>query len=172
MLVKSWILTATIIAVVCHSITSSNAYGEIELECEDETCTKCYKTLATQLLKNDTNYIELQTKFFPSNNDQPDFLTVTYLFDGKSNLETISDQHIWFWSTSTFFFYYPIQVFQFTSLGFSDSSIKLNEVKLHLPESCYEKSGETYNKHMNLLTQRVSYDSWIKPRVYVHVTLN
>ena len=146
------------IAVICHCITSS-ACEEIEIECEDETCTKCYKTLATQLLKNSTNYIELQKKFFPSDDNDPDFIIVTYLFDGI--LKNISDSEYplnqtWFWSASEYFFYHPLRVIQFTSLGFSDPSLKQTSMTLHLPVSCYAKNDEAYVYNMRLLTQRVS----------------
>ena len=157
MLVKSLLFT---IAIVCHSycITCSMACCEVEIECQDESCTKCYKTLATQLLKNDTNYIELQNKFFPSNSTGPDFVIVTYVYhDDLEAAATTPSNHVWFWSSSGYFFYHPLRIFQYTSLGFSDPSLTQTELTLHLPASCYDEKSVNYNQYMQLLTQRVRY---------------
>ena len=153
MYVKSLLLT---IAVFSHCITSSDACGEIEIECSNETCTKCYKTLATELLKNDTNYINLQNTFFPSDNNGPDFVIVTYVYTSSDSSYHVSTSHTWFWSSSAYFFYHPLRVFQYTSLGFSDPSLKQSNIKLYLPASCYDNGSETYYNYMQLLTQRVS----------------
>jgi hypothetical protein len=178
-----------LLTVICnfHKITA--VYGEIEIECKNDTCTKCYKTLATELLKNADNYIALQSTFFPPDDSGPDFVIVTYVFDDQDNLnETKStsqnlsndirfdDQddvnlnkieppnqnlsnHIWFWSSSAYFFYHPLRVIQFTSLGFSDPYLKQRSVTLRLPASCYYSesiNGDPGSFNMKLLTQRVS----------------
>ena len=146
--------------------TTAVHYGEIEIECKNDTCTKCYKTLATELLKNADNYIALQSTFFPPDDSGPDFVIVTYIFDEQYNLnetESTASQnlsnHIWFWSSSAYFFYHPLQVFQFTSLGFSDPYLKQSNISLHLPASCYysESNAEPGSFNMKLLTQRVNY---------------
>ena len=138
--------------------TTAVYYGEIELECENDTCTKCYKTLATELLKNSDNYIALQNTFF-SPDSRPDFVIVTYVYGINSTHTSRSplkfNDSIWFWSLSSYFFYHPLPIFQYTSLGFSDPSLKQKNVSLYLPVTCYSDNPRSDN--MKLLTQRVSY---------------
>ena len=150
-----------LLAVICN-FSKITAHGEIDIECKNDTCTKCYKTLATELLKNADNYIALQNTFFPPDDSGPDFVIVTYMYDQHSDLnETEStnmqnySSHIWFWSSSAYFFYHPLRVFQFTSLGFSDPSLRQSNITLHLPTSCYDLKGNTNSNDMKLLTQRV-----------------
>ena len=131
-----------------HKIT---AFGEIDIKCENDTCTKCYKTLATELVQNADNYIALQNTFFPPDNNGPDFVIVTYNYTynlSEPATQMLTNQ-IWFWSSSAYFFYHPLRVFQCTSLGFSDPSLRQRNVTLYLPATCYE------NNNMKLLTQRV-----------------
>ena len=193
MFIKRLFLLLTV-AYNFHKTTAVH-YGEIEIECENDTCTKCYKTLATELLKNADNYIALQSTFFPPDDSGPDFVIVTYVFDNRNssvnettesdeigsasqNLELNGDiwfdeqyynnvdmnkvsqnlsNHIWFWSSSAYFFYHPLRVIQFTSLGFSDPYLKQRSISLRLPTSCYysEGNGDRGPFNMKLLTQRV-----------------
>ena len=163
-----------LLLAVTWSVSKATAYGEIDIECKNDTCTRCYKTLATELLKNADNYIALQSTFFPPDDSGPDFVIVTYIFDDPKYLNKIEStsqnlsSHIWFWSSSAYFFYHPLQVIQFTSLGFSDPSLRQKNIALYLPASCYYQQNNTdrYHDHsgpfnMKLLTQRVSYKiSW------------
>ena len=155
MFIKVLLLLLTVISNFDETI----AYGEVDIECVNETCTQCYKTLATELLKNADNYIALQNTFFPPDNSGPDFVIVTYLYKDGNTTESNAVQnyltsHVWFWASSAYFFYHPLRVFQFTSLGFSDPSLRQSNVTLHLPASCYHQEGNT-NSYMKLLTQRV-----------------
>ena len=180
-------------------------YGEIEIECENDTCTKCYKTLATELLKNADNYIALQSTFFPPDDSGPDFVIVTYVFDDRHNsvnettdetgsasqnlnghiwfdeqynIDLIKNEsasqnlsnHIWFWSSSAYFFYHPLRVIQFTSLGFSDPYMKQRSILLRLPASCYysESNGDRGPFNMKLLTQRVRCKILIIVNMSIH----
>ena len=145
-------------AVTCN-INKTTAYGEVDIECVNETCTKCYKTLATELLKNADNYMALQNTFFPPDDSGPDFVIVTYIYDVNSTVAQSNplNNHIWFWSSSPYFFYHPLRVFQFTSLGFSDPSLRQRNISLHLPETCYDSEENIpYSRKLVLLTQRVS----------------
>lgn len=113
--------------------------------------------MATELLKNSDNYIALQRTFFPPDNYDPDFVIVKYVYDvGKLEHEGNASEEVWFWSVSAYFFYHPLQVFQCTSLGFSDLSIKQSDITLHLPASCYQEYQNNDSYYMQLLTQRVS----------------
>ena len=155
-----------LLTVVYNFHKTTAVYGEIEIECKNDTCTKCYKTLATELLKNADNYIALQSTFFPPDTSGPDFVIVTYIFDDQNETESVSQNMsklIWFWSSSAYFFYHPLQVIQFTSLGFSDPYLRQSSISLHLPASCYysESDADPGPFNMKLLTQRVSYKNLI-----------
>ena len=152
---------------MCCLFKGVTAYGEIDIECENDTCTKCYKTLATELLQNADNYIALQNTFFPPDDNGPDFVIVTYIYDINSTQTNILNNSVWFWSSSAYFFYHPLRVFQFTSLGFSDPSLQQRSTSLHLPATCYDSKGNR-SDNMKLLTQRVSYI--IKTVVVLHGT--
>ena len=151
-----------LLTVVYNFHKTTALYGEIDIECKNDTCTKCYKTLATELLKNADNYIALQSTFFPPDDSGPDFVIVTYIFDDQNKIESASQNLsdlTWFWSSSAYFFYHPLRVIQFTSLGFSDPYLKQRKISLHLPASCYysESDADPGPFNMKLLTQRVSY---------------
>ena len=163
-LLKMFIKVLLLLLSVVWNISKTTAYGEIDIECKNNTCTRCYRMLATELLKNADNYIALQSTFFPPDDSGPDFVIVTYIFDDQEYLtETESaiqnlSNHVWFWSSSAYFFYHPLQAIQFTSLGFSDPSLRQRNITLHLPASCYysENITDPGPFNMKLLTQRVS----------------
>ena len=114
---------------------------------ESESDCTTYKALATELLKNDKNLYELQTTFFPPNSNGPVFVVVTYCYDSDTVNSTT-----FFWSSAAYFFFHPVRIFQFTSLLFSDPSLRYDEVVLNLPANCSGADAD----HMTLLTQRVS----------------
>ena len=117
-------------------------------------CSLCYEALVINLLKNSTNFFNLQTAFFPSNNTMPDFVIVTYHYDSETNVSSPEvNKTVWFWSSAVYFFYHPIRIFQFTSLVFSDPLLQQSNLELYLPAEC-SKASDAY---MKLLTQRVSY---------------
>ena len=127
---------------------------------EENDCSKCYVVLADQITKHDRNLFEIQNIFFPPNNHAPVFVTVTYTFkdpDGVQFGDGENTTEIWFWSTSTFYFFQPLHVFQFTSLFFSDTQLQWLEASLTLPLNCANAS----DAHKQLLTQRVSFHQFI-----------
>ena len=108
----------------------------------DETCSQCYSALVEQITKNDSNMFQVQKKFFPPDKAPPVIVIVTYNYIDEYG--DIVNSTLWYWSTSTFYLYHPIHVFQFTSLLFSDIS------KLWI------WTWIATTEHMQLLTQRVS----------------
>lgn len=123
---------------------------------EEGDCSKCYVVLAEQVTKHDRNFFEIQKAFFPPDTRSPVFVivTYTYYYEGENSTLVTDATEIWFWSTSTFYLYQPLHVFQFTSLFFSDTQLEISEVRLTLPMECYNASED----HKQLLTQRVSYE--------------
>ena len=116
---------------------------------EEGDCSKCYKVLASNVVHNDRNMFRIQNTFFPPEEESPVFVIVTYEYKDNSS---ITESEIWFWSTSTFYIFQPLHVFQFTSLFFSDTQLVTSKVKLTLPLECFNADEE----HKTLLTQRVS----------------
>lgn len=136
------------------TVTDMYTYTETS-QCD---CTKCYRSLVRELLKNATNYFNMQMIFFPPNGTSPDFVIVTYNYGTDSEdtgLATSSqtDSEVWFWSSAVYYFFHPIKIFQFTSLGFSDPLLDQSTLMLYLPAECANIS-EAFKR---LLTQRVSY---------------
>lgn len=122
--------------------------SQIAVECHNESCSTCYTSLVKELLKDDRNYLTLQKIFFPPISDTPVFLEVVYEY-GSSTENTKT----FFWSSAVYFFFHPVRIFQFTSLLFSDPSLRYDTIELHLPGQCVEADNDA----MMLLTQRVSY---------------
>ena len=110
----------------------------------------CFSYLVAQIQKNDKNLFEIQNVFLPPDTAQPVFVVVTYHFQDAESEENITE--IWFWSTSIFYIWQPLHVFQFTSLFFSDTRLLASEANLTLPLVCANAS----DAHKKLLTQRVS----------------
>ena len=120
---------------------------DFEINCEGN-CSSCYRLLVTELLKDDRNFFAMQTTFFPPDDSSPVFVEVTYKY---SNLNE-SYNRDFFWTSAVYFFFHPVKIFQFTSLLFSDPSLRYGTIDLYLPEECYDASNDS----MVLLTQRVS----------------
>ena len=121
-------------------------------------CSKSYKALIVNLLKNSTNFFNMQMVFFPANGTTPDFVIITYHYDSDINAsspEPEVNKTVWFWSSAVYFFYHPIRIFQFTSLMFSDPLLQQSNLELYLPAECSKATDD----YMKLLTQRVSCPS-------------
>ena len=118
-----------------------------EIDKSRSVCSTSYKSLAKALLEDDRNFYTMQSTFFPPISTKPVFVTVTYEYSSS-----IKNNRTFFWSSAVYFFFNPVRVFQFTSLLFSDPSLRYNEITLFLPGGCHSASDE----FMLLLTQRVS----------------
>ena len=118
---------------------------------EEDDCSKCYAVLVANVVEHDRNLFEIQNVFFPPNDSPPVFVTVTYEFKDIDD-DDPADTEVWFWTTSTFYLFQPLPVFQFTSLFFSDTQLRSSVAHLTLPRQCYYAN----ESHMILLTERVS----------------
>ena len=127
---------------------------EFEVTCgadEANSCSKCYAALVKHVLTDDMNQFNIQNTFFPPDKASPAFVTISYEYY-KDNETSPTATTIWFWSTSTFYIYHPLPVFQFSSLLFSDINKQTSELTLKLDLACMDARTE----FMRLLTQRVS----------------
>ena len=111
---------------------------------ESDACNTSYTSLAKALLEDDRNFYIMQSTFFHPISTSPVFITITYVYNNSVN-----SNRTFFWSSAVF---HPVRIFQFTSLLFSDPSLRYNETTLYLPEDCHGASDD----FMLLLTQRVS----------------
>ena len=125
---------------------------------EEDDCAKCYDALVNELIINDRNRYNLQKAFFPPDVENPVFVTVTYIFarnrtgDGSTNYTETGPSETWIWTLSSTYLFQPLESIQFTSLLFSDPSLRENNVTLYLKPLCQNSSKD----YRLLLTQRVS----------------
>ena len=122
-------------------------------------CSKCFDVLVNEILSSDRNRYNLKRAFFPPDTSNPVFVTVTYYFtrnmsgNGSTDYSLTSPNQIWFWTQSTFYLFQPVESLQFTSLLFSDPSLRKSNVSLYLEPNCMEANLNM----LKFLTQRVSY---------------
>ena len=143
-----------LVGVLSLAFLSCMVSAEEVISCEEEEandCSKCYTLLVSQIIYQDKNLFNVTSAFFPPDDESPVFVTVYYHYKNDF-VETSNASQIWFWTTSTFYLFQPLHVFQFTSLFFSDTSLQSSSLHLTLPSNCSNASEE----HMMLLTQRVS----------------
>lgn len=77
------------------------------------SCSVCYHTLKESLLKRDDNVRGLSETFFPPNDNQPEFVEVTYCIGEIGN-----NCSVWFWTHDSPYLFFPIEIFQYMSLFF------------------------------------------------------
>ena len=158
-MLPSCLLILVLLPLALSRINCNLNLNDPETEDDDDdiddsyTC-DIYKSLTTDLLKDDKNFYNLQKTFFPPNYGSPVFVAVKYCFDDDNDtLITNSTSNItYFWSSSVYFFFHPVRVLQFSSLLLSDPSLRYDEVNLFLPA----RYIDAHNDCMVLLTQRVS----------------
>ena len=109
-------------------------------------CTECYARLAYEAITPQTNQHNMQRAFFPPETSDPVYVVVNYQFNGTNKTKTF------YWSESTFFsLFYPLPVYQYTSLFFGDYEFRRRTLNLTLIEDCANAS----DTNMQFLTQRV-----------------
>ncbi len=141
--------------------TTDGASVANTFDCEPEeiNCSKCFDLLVNEIISSDRNRYNLQRAFFPPDTSNPVFITVTYYFtrnmsgNGSTDYSLTSPNQIWFWTQSTFYLFQPVESLQYTSLLFSDPSLRQSNVSLYLEPNCMEADPDM----LKFLTQRVSY---------------
>ena len=146
-------LVVALLSIFCKEASSSDYH--LPLKCANDSCSECYSTLVRELLQDEKNYVALQKTFFPPSSTSPVFLEVFYQYGNDTGCKDDDAANnypcTYFWSSAVYFFFHPVRVFQFTSLLFSDPSLRYGNVVLYLPEEC-----RSANESLILLTQRVS----------------
>ena len=114
---------------------------------EGQTCRDNYTELAETLINTSDNKYQLSLAFFPTERAPPTFVKAIYVYDDI----TIPNK-TWFWSEGAFYFFQPLQVYQFTSLLFGKpAEFRSGTVTLTLPADCANAQVSI----METLTQRV-----------------
>ena len=114
---------------------------------EGQTCRDNYKNLAETLINTSNNKYQLSIAFFPTQRAPPTLVKVIYVFDDIN-----MTNEVWLWSLGAFYFFQPLEVFQFTSLLFGNpAEFRSGNVTLKLPADCANAQAPI----METLTQRV-----------------
>ena len=111
--------------------------------------------LERNLLQDPGNRYRLLKAFYPPRQAHPVVVKVKYDFseeqeqvDGSANKSLV-----WYWSESGFYLIQPLEVFQCTSLLFSNLQYRSRELQIHLPSNCSFASQE----QLEMLTLRVGH---------------
>ena len=102
--------------------------------------------LERDLFQSGQNRYQLTKTFFPPRNAHPVFVIVNYTFEDSNTTK------LWYWSESEFYLIQPLEIFQFSSLFFSNFPHRQASLSLTLSGYCRDASDEM----MEVLTQRVS----------------
>ena len=114
---------------------------------DGKSCSEDFGQLEENLLSKSENRFELTRAFFPARIVQPVFVTVNYVFNSTPSTLNAT----WYWSEAEFYFIQPLEVFQFSSLFFSNRPHRQGTVTLQLDGECQNASDE----FMQILTERV-----------------
>ena len=114
---------------------------------DHDSCSSSFYVMEQSLLESSDNRLNLLRAFYPPREAHPVMVRVNYTFD------TVEDySQMWFWSESEFYLIQPLEIFQFSSLLFSNMPYRQKEVTLVLSINCSSAPPE----YLQLLTTRVS----------------
>ena len=111
---------------------------------QSESCSTSYHKLEQDLLSRTENRYQISKAYYPTRSPRPVVVRILYVYPDGTN-ET------WFWSESQFYLIQPLEVFQFTSLFFSNLPSRQTEATIMLSQQCAEVDDE----FLETLTQRV-----------------
>ena len=165
---KLLLLLLVLVGLSPATVLTDNLFYNYTCE-PGEECSKYYELLAYQVTRCGNNLYNIQSIFFPPNKPPPVFVIVFYHFNESSHNKTLYEDNVteiydfnelddnktdvWFWTTSTFYIFQPLHVFQFTSLFFSNVAVDhYSTLHLYLPSGCQNASSD----FKQLLAQRVS----------------
>jgi hypothetical protein len=118
----------------------------------NDNCSTCYWKLVYETITPEKNQFNMQRALFPDKTSSPAYVTVHYHFDGADEPTTF------FWSESTYFAsFYPLPIYQYTSLFFGDYEFRTEVLELTLDGECLNTTEEM----MAFLTQRVSLNGHV-----------
>ena len=118
----------------------------------EENCSDSFYHLEISLLSRTQNRFELLKSFFPSKGSHPVFVEVNYTFV-RRNDSSFVESKLWYWSQSEFYFVQPLEIFQFTSLLFSNFGYRKGSLLIKLDAECARADHEK----LELLTRKVTF---------------
>lgn len=108
------------------------------------SCNNSFNILEQDFLSRVENRYQITRTFYPPRDPRPVVVKIYYSYPDGTN-------QTWFWSESQFYLIQPLEIFQFTSLFFSNLPTRQTEVTIMLSQQC----AGVGNEFMELLTQRV-----------------
>lgn len=117
-----------------------------ELDLDAVNCSTNFYTMEQSLLSSTDNRFNLALGYYPSRLAHPVIVKVDYTF------KDLNVSQRWFWSESEFYFIQPLEVFQFSSLLFSNLVYRRSQLAIQLDTDCSTAPQE----YFTLLTTRVS----------------
>ena len=128
-MLPSCLLILVLLPLALSRINCNLNHNDQKTEDDDDDSFTCdiYRSLATDLLKDDKNFYNLQKVFFPPNDGSPVFVTVKYRYFVDNDNGTAMNSTTYFWSSSVYFFFHPVRVLQFSSLLLSDPTPRYGE---------------------------------------------
>ena len=112
---------------------------------QNNTCQSSFHSLEQDFLSRVDNRYKITRTFYHPRNPRPVVIKIHYSYPDGAN-------QTWFWSESQFYLIQPLEIFQYTSLFFSNLPHRQTQVTLALSQEC-EGIGDEF---MEVLTQRVS----------------
>ena len=129
------------------------------------SCTSDFYALEKELLSRTGNRYNLTKTFSPPRDAHPVVVKVTYVFEGSDY-----EDEVWFWTESLFYLIQPLEIFQYTSLFFSNLPYRQKEVVITFGANCSDIDPE----YLMILTQRVSHTNiltyFLLPSDLLHFT--
>ena len=142
MALKLWCMVILLLVMLAGLLHRAAA------ECDglSQSCDECYDTLAKSLVNTCNNKYHLRRVFYPLQRASPVFVTVTYQYN-----DTSIPNQTWYWGSGVFYYFQPLEVFQFTSLFFGNPSWRSGNLTLILPAECANATED----FMTELTEQV-----------------
>ena len=113
------------------AVTSGQSPSGSRAEPSSDSCSNNFFLMEQSLLQSADNRFSLLRAFYPARIAHPVLVRVQYRFslDNETQLT-------WFWTESHFYLIQPLEIFQFTSLFFSNMPFRQSNVTLLLDEDC------------------------------------
>jgi len=113
---------------------------------DQDNCADSFFVMEESLLRSTDNRFNLLKAFYPPRKVHPVVVTVNYTFHGTN------DSVVWFWTLSEFYLIQPLEIFQFTSLFFSNKPYRQSKLQIKLDNNCSQASDEFFE----VLTTKVN----------------
>lgn len=139
-------MSTTSFHILLFLVLTASSWGQPTVE-HNDSCVTNFFAMEQSLLQSTENRFNLQNAFHPLQTASPVIVRVNYTFG-----DDLGDFQLWYWSEAEFYLIQPLEVFQFTSLLFSNMAFRREELLIELNDDCSAAS----EKFFRTLTTRVS----------------